>query len=223
MEETKKDVTEKVVTEQVGASEATAAAKPAEERPTERPRQSRQGGGRQGGQPGQRPGGRQQGRRRQHGRRRPVKDYTERVVHINRVAKTTKGGRRLRFTAVVVVGYGKGKYGFGNAKAQEVPDAIKKAIEVARKNTFTVELVKGDTIAHEIVGRFGASRVFLKPAPEGTGVIAGGPVRAVLELAGVRNVYSKVYGSRTPLNVIKATDNGLRNLKRADEVARLRA
>ena len=209
MEETKK-----VVTEEVVAPETAPEANPAEERPTHRPRQSRQGGAQQGG--------RQGGRRRQQ-TRRPVKDFTERVVHINRVAKTTKGGRRLRFTAVVVVGYGKGKYGFGNAKAQEVPDAIKKAIEVARKNTFTVELVKGDTIAHEIVGRFGASRVFLKPAPEGTGVIAGGPVRAVLELAGVRNVYSKVYGSRTPLNVIKATDNGLRNLKRADEVARLRA
>ncbi len=209
MEETKKVNEEVVKTAETSAPapEAPAPA-PAEARP-ERPQRR---GQRPGGRPGRRPM-----------RRAPQKDFIERVVHINRVSKTTKGGRRLRFTAVVVVGYGKGRYGFANAKAAEVPDAIKKAIEAARKNTFTIELVKGDTIAHEIVGRFGASRVFLKPAPEGTGVIAGGAVRAVLELAGVRNVYSKVYGSRTPLNVIKATDNGLRNLKRADEVARLRA
>ena len=169
--------------------------------------------------PHQRREGRGRGPRR---KARPEKDYEERVVAINRVSKTTKGGRRLRFTAIVVVGYGKGRFGFGNAKAQEVPDAIKKAIEIAKKNTFTVELVKGDTIAHEVVGRFGATRVFLKPAPEGTGVIAGGPVRAILELAGVRNVYSKVYGSRTPLNILKATDNGLKALKRAAEVKKLR-
>lgn len=150
------------------------------------------------------------------------KDYDERVVNINRVSKTTKGGRRLRFGAVVVIGYGKGKYGFASAKAAEVPDAIKKAIDVARKDTFTFELVKGDTIAHEIVGKFGACSVFLKPAPEGTGIIAGGPVRAILELAGVRNVYSKVYGSRTPLNILRATDNGLKGLKSREEVMRLR-
>lgn len=201
MEENKTQVVE---TEEVVA-EVSAAPK------EEAPRRGR-GPRREGG-----PRGR--GQRRQT---RPVKDYEERVVAINRVSKTTKGGRRLRFTAIVVIGYGKGRYGFGNAKAQEVPDAIKKAIEVAKKNTFTVELVKGDTIAHEIIGRFGACKVFLKPAPEGTGVIAGGPVRAILELAGVRNVYSKVYGSRTPLNILKATDNGLKGLKRAAEVKRLR-
>ena len=173
-------------------------------------------------------GGQNRGPRRVGGSRGPrrnaprPKEYEERVVAINRVSKTTKGGRRMRFTAIVVIGFGKGKYGFGNAKAQEVPDAIKKAIEVAKKNTFTVELVKGDTIAHEVVGKFGACSVFLKPAPEGTGVIAGGPVRAILELAGVRNVYSKVYGSRTPLNILKATDIGLKGLKRASEVKRLR-
>ncbi len=150
------------------------------------------------------------------------KDYEERVVTINRVSKTTKGGRRIRFTAVVVIGYGGGRYGYGNGKAQEVPDAIKKAVEVAKKNTFALELVKGETIAHEVTGKFGACTVFLKPAPEGTGVIAGGPVRAILELAGIRNVYSKIYGSRTPLNVLKATDNGLRSLKRASEVKKLR-
>lgn len=201
MEENKTQVVE---TEEVVA-EVSAAPK------EEAPRRGR-GPRREGG-----PRGR--GQRRQT---RPVKDYEERVVAINRVSKTTKGGRRLRFTAIVVIGYGKGRYGFGNAKAQEVPDAIKKAIEVAKKNTFSVELVKGDTIAHEIIGRFGACKVFLKPAPEGTGVIAGGPVRAILELAGVRNVYSKVYGSRTPLNILKATDNGLKGLKRAAEVKRLR-
>lgn len=150
------------------------------------------------------------------------KDYEERVVTINRVSKTTKGGRRIRFTAVVVIGYGGGRYGYGNGKAQEVPDAIKKAVEVAKKNTFSIELVKGETIAHEVTGKFGACTVFLKPAPEGTGVIAGGPVRAILELAGIRNVYSKIYGSRTPLNVLKATDNGLRSLKRASTVKKLR-
>lgn len=171
-------------------------------------------------QRGRREGGPRRGPRR--GAPRRPKEFEERVVAINRVSKTTKGGRRLRFTALVVIGYGKGKYGYGNAKAAEVPDAIRKAIEVAKKNTFTVELAKDDTIAHEIVGTFGACRVFLKPAPEGTGVIAGGPVRAILELAGVRNVYSKVYGSRTALNVLKATDNGLRNLKRASEIKRLR-
>ncbi len=203
MEENKKPV------EQTAEVVAEVSAAPKEEAPA--PRRGR-GPRREGG-----PRGR--GNRRQN---RPVKDYEERVVAINRVSKTTKGGRRLRFTAIVVIGYGKGRYGFGNAKAQEVPDAIKKAIEVAKKNTFTVELVKGDTIAHEIIGRFGACKVFLKPAPEGTGVIAGGPVRAILELAGVRNVYSKVYGSRTPLNILKATDNGLKGLKRASEVKRLR-
>ncbi|MDY0214544.1 MAG: 30S ribosomal protein S5 [Bacilli bacterium] len=203
MEENKKAVveTEEVVTETAAAPSKAA------------PRRGRQGGPRKEGGP------RGRGPRRQA---RPEKDYEERVVAINRVSKTTKGGRRLRFTAIVVIGYGKGKYGFGNAKAQEVPDAIKKAIEIAKKNTFTVELVKGDTIAHEVIGRFGACQIFLKPAPEGTGVIAGGPVRAILELAGVRNVYSKVYGSRTPLNILKATDNGLKGLKRAADVRRLR-
>ncbi len=203
MEENKKAVVE---TEEVVTETAAAPSKDA-------PRRGRQGGPRKEGGP------RGRGPRRQA---RPEKDYEERVVAINRVSKTTKGGRRLRFTAIVVIGYGKGKYGFGNAKAQEVPDAIKKAIEIAKKNTFTVELVKGDTIAHEVIGRFGACQIFLKPAPEGTGVIAGGPVRAILELAGVRNVYSKVYGSRTPLNILKATDNGLKGLKRAADVKRLR-
>lgn len=158
-------------------------------------------------------------------RRRPVqgpKEFEERVVAINRISKTTKGGRRMRFASVTVIGDGKGKYGFSNAKAAEVPDAIKKSIEKARKNTFTVDLVKDGTIAHEVIGVFGACKVFLKPAPAGTGIIAGGPVRAILELAGVKNVYSKVYGARTPLNILRATDNGLRSLKSFEEVKKLR-
>ncbi|MGE4341878.1 MAG: 30S ribosomal protein S5 [Bacilli bacterium] len=167
--------------------------------------------------PGQRRGG---PRRKPSGPRQ--KDYEERVVTINRISKTTKGGRRLRFSSVVVIGDGKGKYGFGGSKAAEVPDAIKKSLEKAKKNMYQVELVRDDTIAHEVIGKFGACRVFLKPAPDGTGIIAGGPVRAILELAGVKNVYSKVYGSRTPLNILRATDNGLRQLKSIEAVKKLR-
>ena len=211
MDKEKKNLVED--TEEVETEEVETEEKDTEQTPqSDAPRRSNRGGRREGGP-------------RRGGRRAPArrpKEFEERGGAINRVSKTTKGGRRLRFTALVVIGYGKGKYGYGNAKAAEVPDAIRKAIEVAKKNTFTVELVKGDTIAHEIVGRFGATRVFLKPAPEGTGVIAGGPVRAILELAGIRNVYSKVYGSHTALNVLKATDNGLRGLKRASEIKRLR-
>lgn len=153
---------------------------------------------------------------------REVKEYEERVVSINRVSKTVKGGRRMRFAAVVVIGDGKGRYGFANGKAAEVPDAIKKSLEAAKKNMFRINLVKGDTISHEVIGQFGACRVFLKPAPEGTGIIAGGPVRAILELAGVKNVYSKVYGSRAPLNIIRATNNGLDNLKSYAQIKALR-
>ena len=165
------------------------------------------------------------GERRPHGDRRPKgdrrdrekretrDDFEERVVFINRVSKTVKGGRRMKFTALVVVGDRKGQYGYALSKAAEVPDAIKKATEAARKKLYKIHLVKGNTIAHEIVGKFGACSVLLKPAPEGTGVIAGGPVRAILELAGVQNVCSKVYGSRAPINIIRATNQGLENLK----------
>lgn len=156
--------------------------------------------------------------------REEVKEYEEVVVDINRIAKTVKGGRRMRFSALVVIGDRKGKYGYGTGKAAEVPDAIKKALEAAKRNMHTIHIVKkGDTIAHEIVGKFGACGVFLKPAPEGTGIIAGGPVRAILELAGIRNVTSKVYGSRAPINIIRATENGLSNLKSYSEVQALRA
>ena len=167
-----------------------------------------------------RDGGRRGDRRDR--REKPEKEFNERVVAINRVSKTVKGGRRMRFAALMVIGDGKGRFGYGTGKAGEVPDAIKKATEAAKKNLLHVHLVKGGTIAHEINGEFGACKVLLKPAPEGTGIIAGGPVRAVLELAGVRNIYSKVYGSRTPINVIRATVNGLNNVKSYNVVKDLR-
>ena len=150
------------------------------------------------------------------------KEFEERVVFINRVSKTVKGGRRMKFTALVVIGDHKGRYGFALAKAAEVPDAIKKASEAAKKNLYKIHLVKGQTISHEVVGKFGACNVYLKPAPDGTGIIAGGPVRAILELAGVQNVCSKVYGSRAPINIIRATNQGLNNLKSYKAMKELR-
>ena len=128
----------------------------------------------------------------------------------------------MKFAALVVVGNGKGKFGFATGKSGEVPDAIKKAVERAKKNLFFVKMSKGSTITHDVVGVFGATKVYLKPAPDGTGIIAGGSVRAILELAGVKNVYSKIYGSRTSINVIRATTAAITSLKSFKDVEALR-
>jgi small subunit ribosomal protein S5 len=160
-------------------------------------------------------------RNRRPRRKREPKLYEERVVSINRVTKVVKGGRRFRFSALVVIGDKKGKVGFGTGKAQEVPDAIKKAVEDAKRNL--VEIPKyNTTIPHEITGKFGAGEVFLKPAVGGTGVIAGGPVRAVIELAGVEDILSKSLGSSTPINIVRATFDAIENLRTAEQVAATR-
>jgi small subunit ribosomal protein S5 len=148
-------------------------------------------------------------------------DLKDQVISINRVTKVVKGGKNLSFSALVVVGNENGVVGFGSGKAREVPLAIKKGIEAAKKNLIRVPL-KGVTVPHQVIGRFGSGHVLLKPAPEGTGVIAGGPVRAIMQAVGVRDVVTKSIGSSNPHNVVRATFEGLRSLKDRTLVARLR-
>ncbi|WP_432617396.1 30S ribosomal protein S5 [Butyricicoccus sp.] len=152
---------------------------------------------------------------------RGASEYEERVVALNRVSKTVKGGRVMKFAALVVIGDQKGTIGVGQGKAAEVPDAIRKAIEDAKKNLVTISL-KGSSIPHETIGEFGAGRVLLKPAAPGTGVIAGGAVRAVVEVAGIKDIRTKCLRSRNPQNVVNATIEGLKSLRTAEQVAAVR-
>ena len=179
------------------------------QRPMQRP------GQRQGGGPGSQRGDRRQSEERSES------GMIDKVVHINRVTKVVKGGKNFSFSALVVVGDGAGRVGFGSGKAKEVPAAIKKGIEIAKKNMITIAM-SGTTIPHAIVGHYGAGKVLLKPASEGTGVIAGGPVRAILESAGIQNILTKSLGTANPHNVVKATFEALKLLRTAEQYQSLR-
>ena len=152
---------------------------------------------------------------------REESEFKEKLVAVNRVSKTVKGGRNMRFSALVVIGDEKGRVGYGMGKAAEIPEAIRKAVEDAKKHLVTAPIV-GTTIPHEVIGKYGTGKVVLMPAPEGSGVIAGGPARAVIEQAGIKDIVTKSYGTNNPINVVKATVEGLSRLKTIEEVARLR-
>jgi len=154
-------------------------------------------------------------------RERAVSEYKEKLVYINRVAKVVKGGKNFRFTTLMVIGDEKGKVGCGMGKAVEIPEAVRKGIEDAKKQMINVAL-DGNTIPHAVTGIFGTGRVLMMPAPEGTGVIAGGPVRAVIEAVGIKNIRTKSIGSNNPVNVVKATLAGLKQLQNAEQIAKLR-
>jgi len=163
-----------------------------------------------------------EGKRERRNTPAEVSEFKERIIKIRRVAKVVKGGRRFSFSALVAIGDCKGGVGIGLGKANEVPDAMHKAIQAAKKSMFAIQMKNGNTIHHEIIGEFGAGRVFLKPASEGTGVIAGGAVRAILELVGVKNILSKSMGSSNSINVAKATISALKNLRVPEEYMKLR-
>lgn len=152
----------------------------------------------------------------------PAIQFEEKIVNIKRISKTTKGGRIMRFSALVIIGDRKGTVGFGMGKSNEVPDAIKKAIKNANNNLFTIKMNKRGTVYHEVMGKHGASKILIKPAPNGKGIVAGGTARAIVELAGFQDVYTKSLGSNSPINVIRATINGLTQQFKPSEIAKLR-